>query len=212
MTSSHRGALGCVLISLSRLLRFISPHYPYPTTNTTTNITTTTRALLQANQDKLIVLKIFAPWCAECKRIDPHLKKLKKNTTPEPNSRLLSSSSSSSSTSAILWADLALGPDNKDHVHSIGVEGIPTIQFYVHGGLEDTFSCGLSSIPLLNEKIVHYMDQYIILPNVHHDDDDITTTTTTQSLKKARRDDALAATKRLASIFADRTPPEWLFR
>jgi thiol-disulfide isomerase/thioredoxin len=168
---------------------------------------------LQANQDKLIVLKIFAPWCAECKRIDPHLKKLKKNTSPETiTSRLLSSSSSSSSlsssSSVTLWADLALGPDNKDHVHSLGVEGIPTIQFYVHGGLEDTFSCGLSSIPLLHEKLIHYMDQYIILPN-----DDITTTTSsTQSLKKAQREDALAATQRLASIFADRTPPEWLFR
>jgi thiol-disulfide isomerase/thioredoxin len=161
---------------------------------------------LQANQDKLIVLKIFAPWCAECKRIDPHLKKLKKNTSPETiNSRLLSSSSSSS---VILWADLALGPDNKDHVHSLGVEGIPTIQFYVHGGLEDTFSCGLSSIPLLNEKLIYYMDQYIILPN----DDITTTTTTTPSLKKARREDGIAATQRLASIFADRTPPEWLFR
>jgi thiol-disulfide isomerase/thioredoxin len=165
---------------------------------------------LQANQDKLIVLKIFAPWCAECKRIDPHLKKLKKNTTPETNSRLLSSSlsSSSSSSSAILWADLALGPDNKDHVHSLGVEGIPTIQFYVHGGLEDTFSCGLSSIPLLNEKIIHYMDQYII--STVQEEDDITTTA--QSLKKARREDSIAATQRLASIFEDRTPPEWLFR
>jgi len=76
-------------------------------------------ALLEACKDKLVILKVFAPWCRACKGLEPKFQKL--TTTPEYTDHV-----------PIVWASLSI-QHNKAFVQSLGVLALPTVQFYVGG-------------------------------------------------------------------------------
>ena len=104
------------------------------------------RALLDANPDKLLIVKVFAPWCRACKGLEPKFKALVKEETFQ--------------SLPMLWADLTI-QHNKDYIKKIGVLALPTIQFYAHGQRLDTFPCGPSKLPILKRKLAQLVDDYI---------------------------------------------------
>ena len=104
------------------------------------------RALLEANPDKLLIVKVFAPWCRACKGLEPKFKALVKEETFQ--------------SLPMLWADLTI-QHNKDYIKKIGVLALPTIQFYAHGQRLDTFPCGPSKLPILKRKLAQLVDDYI---------------------------------------------------
>lgn len=105
------------------------------------------KALLDANPDKLIILKVFAPWCKACKGLAPKFQALSKDVKYQ--------------NLPIIWASLnILG--NKDFVKSIGVLALPTVQFYAGNGLKvDTFPCGPSKVPILKRKLVQLVNENV---------------------------------------------------
>jgi Ca2+-binding EF-hand superfamily protein/thiol-disulfide isomerase/thioredoxin len=106
----------------------------------------TTRALLDHHKDKILVLKVFAPWCKACKGLEPKFNALVRD---EKYERL-----------PMVWADLTI-QNNKDFVKSIGVLALPTIQFYARGQKLDTFPCGPSKVPILKRKLVQLVNDQV---------------------------------------------------
>ena len=101
------------------------------------------QAFLEANQDKLVVLKVFAPWCRACKGLAPKYLSVVRD---EKYKKL-----------PIVWAQLTI-QHNKDFVKSIGVVALPTIQFYIGGAISDTFPCGPSKFPILKKKLAQLVN------------------------------------------------------
>ncbi|CAJ1950357.1 unnamed protein product [Cylindrotheca closterium] len=103
-------------------------------------------ALLEMNKDKLLVMKVFAPWCRACKGLEPKFNAIVK----DPKYKDL----------PIIWADLSI-QNNKNYVKSIGVVALPSIQFYAQGMREDTFPCGPSKVPILKRKLSEFVQHRI---------------------------------------------------
>lgn len=94
-------------------------------------------ALVEANQDKLIVMKFYAPWCRACKALGPKYVQVVKANQDFP----------------IVFAEMTIS-GNKGFAKDLGVLALPTIQFYVgEAGLQDTFPCGPSKVPILKRKL-----------------------------------------------------------
>lgn len=105
------------------------------------------KAVLENNKDKLIVLKVFAPWCKACKGLAPKFKGL---VHDEKYKNL-----------PIVWAELNI-QGNKDFVKSIGVLALPTVQLYAGNGVKtDTFPCGPSKVPILKRKLVKLVNDHV---------------------------------------------------
>lgn len=110
-------------------------------------VRTSLRAFLEANPDKLIVLKIFAPWCRACKGLEPKYNAI----VQDPKYDNL----------PLVFADLTV-QHNKDFVKSIGVLALPTIQFYAGSeGLVDNFPCGPSKVPILKRKLARFINDRV---------------------------------------------------
>jgi len=119
------------------------------------------RTLLDHNADKLIVLKVFAPWCKTCKALAPKFQAL---------ARGLSGCGTTATNGAdvalpIIWAELPHSKRNKDFVKSvIGVSALPSVQLYAGNGIKvDTFPCGPSKVstilkPKLSQLILEHVD------------------------------------------------------
>lgn len=104
------------------------------------------RALIDHHKDKLIVLKVYAPWCKACKGLEPKFNALVRD--PKYDSL------------PIVWADLSI-QNNKEFVKSIGVLALPTIQFYARGQRMETFACGPSKVPILKRKLVQFINEHV---------------------------------------------------
>ena len=104
------------------------------------------RNFLAANSDKIIILKVFAPWCRACKGLEPKFNGIVR----DPIYKDL----------PILFADFTI-QHNKDYVKSIGVLALPTVQFYVQKGLVDNFPCGPSKVPILKRKLIQLVEDHI---------------------------------------------------
>jgi calmodulin len=105
------------------------------------------KAVLENNKDKLIVLKVFAPWCKACKGLAPKFQGLVRD---EKYKGL-----------PIVWADLNI-QGNKDFVKSIGVLALPTVQLYAGNGAKvDTFPCGPSKVPILKRKLIQLVNEHV---------------------------------------------------
>mmetsp|Transcript_19156 Transcript_19156/g.46253 ORF Transcript_19156/g.46253 Transcript_19156/m.46253 type:complete len:686 (-) Transcript_19156:74-2131(-) len=104
------------------------------------------RALMNANTDKLVILKVFAPWCKACKGLEPKFNALVKD---EKYKNL-----------PIVWASFTI-QNNKEFVKSIGVLALPTIQFYARGQRMETFACGPSKVPILKRKLVQFVNDNV---------------------------------------------------
>ena len=99
------------------------------------------QALLEANPDKLVVCKFFAPWCRACKGLAPKFLQVTKEF--DGNN--------------IVWADLSI-QHNKDFVKSLGVLALPSIHFYASGELVENFPCGPSKVPILKRKLTEFIE------------------------------------------------------
>uniref|UniRef100_A0A7S4EIR9 Calmodulin n=1 Tax=Pseudo-nitzschia australis TaxID=44445 RepID=A0A7S4EIR9_9STRA len=105
------------------------------------------KAVLENNKDKLIVLKVFAPWCKACKGLAPKFQRLVNDKTYQ--------------NLPIVWADLNI-QGNKDFVKSIGVLALPTVQLYAGDGVKtDTFPCGPSKVPILKRKLIKLVNDHV---------------------------------------------------
>lgn len=104
------------------------------------------KALLQAFPDKLVVMKVFAPWCRACKGLEPKFNAIVR----DPKYGKL----------PIIWADLTI-QHNKEYIKKIGVLALPTIQFYAHAQRMDTFPCGPSKVPILKRKLAQFVNENV---------------------------------------------------
>lgn len=108
-------------------------------------------ALMQyAEQNQqLVILKVFAPWCRACKGLESKFLQISRETEYAPSSKL-----------PIIYASLSI-QHNKAFVQSLGVLALPTIQFYVAGQLIDTFPCGPSKVPILRRKLTQLIHDHV---------------------------------------------------
>eukprot|EP00428_Durinskia_dybowskii_P048040 CAMPEP_0170342922 /NCGR_PEP_ID=MMETSP0116_2-20130129/72629_1 /TAXON_ID=400756 /ORGANISM="Durinskia baltica, Strain CSIRO CS-38" /LENGTH=574 /DNA_ID=CAMNT_0010596561 /DNA_START=202 /DNA_END=1926 /DNA_ORIENTATION=- len=104
------------------------------------------KALLQAFPEKLVVMKVFAPWCRACKGLEPKFNAIVR----DPKYGKL----------PIIWADLTI-QHNKEYIKKIGVLALPTIQFYAHAKRVDTFPCGPSKVPILKRKLAQFVNENV---------------------------------------------------
>jgi calmodulin len=104
------------------------------------------KALLSANPDQIIVLKVYAPWCRACKGLEPKFAAIvhddKYATLP------------------VIFADLSI-QHNKAFVQQIGVLALPTIQLYIGQAVQDNFPCGPSKVPILKRKLTQLIDDNV---------------------------------------------------
>lgn len=96
------------------------------------------KAFLDANPDKIVVLKFYAPWCRACKSLAPKFL-MRKND--EEYAGL-----------PILWAQMSV-QHNKEFIKALGVLALPSVLFYAGAeGLVENFPCGPSKIPIFKKK------------------------------------------------------------
>lgn len=96
-------------------------------------------AWLQANPDKIMVIKFFAPWCRACKSVEPKFVAISKD--------------GKYAGVPIIFGQLSV-QHNKAFVKSLGIVALPSIQIYAGAeGLVENFPCGPSKIPLLRRKL-----------------------------------------------------------
>ncbi|GAX19322.1 hypothetical protein FisN_4Lh098 [Fistulifera solaris] len=97
-------------------------------------------------QDKIVVLKVYAPWCRACKALEAKFLQVRH----DPKYSNL----------PIVWADLTI-QHNKEFIKQLGVLALPTVQFYVQGRLIDTFACGPSKVPILKRKLASTVNKHV---------------------------------------------------
>lgn len=114
------------------------------------------RALVDANPDKLIVLKVYSTWCKTCKAMAPKFEALARGI--ETNHR-------KGSTLPIVWATLSYCKETSSFVRrTLGVKAVPSVQLYAGNGvLVDSFPCGPSKVskillPKLIDLIADHVD------------------------------------------------------
>jgi len=97
--------------------------------------------LLEDNPGKLVVLKVFAPWCKTCKALEPRFRAIAHGLGCDRNHR---NATTATAALPIVWVDLAHTRDNRDFVRDeLGVRTLPTVQFYAGDGERvDSFPCG----------------------------------------------------------------------
>jgi len=97
------------------------------------------KAWLNANPDKIMVIKFYAPWCRACKSVEPKFVQISK----DPKYADI----------PIVFGQLSV-QHNKAYVKSIGIMALPSMQIYAGSeGLVENFPCGPSKIPMLKRKI-----------------------------------------------------------
>ena len=94
---------------------------------------------LKANEDKLMVIKFYAPWCRACKSVEPKYIQISKDDKY--------------SDIPIIFGQLSV-QHNKAYVKSLGIMALPSMQIYAGSeGLVENFPCGPSKIPMLKRKL-----------------------------------------------------------
>jgi thiol-disulfide isomerase/thioredoxin len=107
----------------------------------------TCRALLEANQDKIVVIKFFAPWCRACKAVEPKYIQI---TRDEKYLGL-----------PLVFAQLSI-QHSKDYVKNLGILALPSVQMYAgEFGLVESFPCGPSKVPVLKKKIAQVVNDHV---------------------------------------------------
>jgi len=104
------------------------------------------KAFLEETKDKLVILKVYAPWCRACKGLEPKFKQVSR----DPNLKNI----------PIVFSSLSI-QNNKDYVKTIGVLALPTVQFYLHGKKMDNFPCGPSKVPILKRKLTKFVNDNV---------------------------------------------------
>lgn len=114
------------------------------------------RSLLEANPDKLIVLKVYSKWCKTCKAMAPKFEALARGIERNPRG---------GSTLPIVWATLPYSKDTNHFVRrTLAVKAVPSVQLYAGNGvLVDSFPCGPAKVtkillPKLVDLITNHVD------------------------------------------------------
>lgn len=105
-------------------------------------------AFLKVNPDKLVVMKFKAGYCRACAAVEPKFIALKnkKDWDGLP----------------IVWAEMTASPTNKDFFRRLGILSLPTIHFYDGtNGLVENFACGPAKMPILEQKLVQFVQQRV---------------------------------------------------
>jgi len=103
-------------------------------------------ALLAAHGDKLIILKLFAPWCRACKALAPKFIMIKKDEKLQ--------------NIPIIFAEMsAVG--NKEFLKNLGVLALPSVQFYAGSEIVESFPCGPSKVSVLRKKLIIFINERI---------------------------------------------------
>lgn len=100
-------------------------------------------AFLKANQDKLVVIKVYAPWCKACAGLAPKYLQLVQSPLHD--------------NLPIVWADLSI-QNNKNFVKELSVLALPSILFYVGDKVAENFPCGPSKLPILKRKLAQLIN------------------------------------------------------
>jgi thiol-disulfide isomerase/thioredoxin len=97
------------------------------------------QAVLQ--QERLVVVDFFAPWCAACRRLFPKLLQLAENN-PD-----------------VLFVKVNGGDDSLSaFVESLGVNKLPYFHFYRAGRLTAHFAANLNKVSLLRAELAAQKD------------------------------------------------------
>ncbi|CAB9513198.1 Thioredoxin-like 2 [Seminavis robusta] len=103
------------------------------------------RNFLDANPDKLVVIKYFASYCRACKALEP------KFVAVKDDRQLVDL--------PIVWAEYQSQRKNKDLFQQLNVLALPTVQFYDGDrGVVENFPCGPAKIPLLKQKLAQFLN------------------------------------------------------
>jgi thiol-disulfide isomerase/thioredoxin len=127
------------------------------------------RTLLEHNADKLIVLKVFAPWCKTCKALAPKFQALarglggvnKMSTTTSNNNK------NNELLLPIIFAELPHSKRNKDFVKLVlGISALPSVQLYAGNGMKvESFPCGPSKVStILKPKLAQLIKEHVDIP------------------------------------------------
>jgi len=111
------------------------------------------RILLEENPDKLVVLKVFSPWCKTCKAMAPKFQALAKGLGTKGNLQL-----------PIIWISLAYSKDLRAFVTStLKVRAVPSVILYAGNGVQvDSFPCGPPKVAtVLQPKLVDLISTHI---------------------------------------------------
>ena len=105
-------------------------------------------ALISGFNDKIVLLKFYAPWCRACKGLAPKFIALSK----DPKLSNL----------PLVFAEMSIS-DNKDFIKSLGVVALPSVQFYIgcEGGVIENFPCGPSKVPILKKKLIALINERV---------------------------------------------------
>mmetsp|Transcript_9366 Transcript_9366/g.21220 ORF Transcript_9366/g.21220 Transcript_9366/m.21220 type:complete len:644 (-) Transcript_9366:1804-3735(-) len=104
-------------------------------------------AWLDANSDKIMVIKFFAPWCRACKSVEPKYVQISR----DPKYANI----------PIIFGQLSV-QNNKSYVKSLGIMALPSVQIYAGSeGLVENFPCGPSKIPLLKRKLTEVINSKV---------------------------------------------------
>lgn len=108
------------------------------------------KLLIEANPDKLIIIKFFASYCRACRALAPKFIAVKED---EQLNGL-----------PIVWAEFQSKPSNKELFQVLRVVTLPTVHFYdgsKGGGLVENFPCGPSKIPFLKKKLARFINNRV---------------------------------------------------
>jgi len=105
------------------------------------------KALLEANPNKLVIIKVFAPWCKACKAVAIKFIGISKDKKYDEI--------------PILWAEMTVS-GNKSYIKELGILALPSIMFYAGSeGLVENFPCGPSKIPTFKRKLVQFINTHV---------------------------------------------------
>ena len=127
------------------------------------------RTLLEHNADKLIVLKVFAPWCKTCKALAPKFQALARGLGGVNNISTTTSNNNKNNELLlpIIWAELPHSKRNKDFVKSVlGISALPSVQLYAGNGMKvESFPCGPSKVTtILKPKLTQLIKDHVDIP------------------------------------------------
>eukprot|EP00533_Pseudo-nitzschia_delicatissima_P002619 CAMPEP_0116086690 /NCGR_PEP_ID=MMETSP0327-20121206/4985_1 /TAXON_ID=44447 /ORGANISM="Pseudo-nitzschia delicatissima, Strain B596" /LENGTH=274 /DNA_ID=CAMNT_0003577749 /DNA_START=146 /DNA_END=970 /DNA_ORIENTATION=+ len=113
------------------------------------------RSILTENPDKLIIVKVFSPWCKTCKAMAPKFHAVAKRVDIRDAPTKL----------PIVWVSLAHSKEICRLVKSeLGVSAVPSVVFHAGDGeVVDSFRCGPSKVatvlrPKLADLIAKHVD------------------------------------------------------
>jgi len=101
-------------------------------------------ALVEANPDKIVIIKVYAPWCRACKGLAPKFVMVSKDKKYKEL--------------PLVFAEFSV-QHNKDYVKSLGILALPSIMIYAGTeGLIENFPCSPSKVPILKKKIAQIVN------------------------------------------------------